>query len=357
MNFITTNDIPKEYLSLSSEEIKTRTRNAKKKLKDGVLILAHNYQVDDIVEFADFSGDSLELAKKSVNTPHDIIVFCGVHFMAESTDILNNGKKIVTLPNLEAGCALADMATMNALEIAWKAITEMNEEVIPLTYVNSSAEVKAFCGEHGGYTCTSGNAQKMLKYLFKQGKTVLFLPDENLGTNSAKMLGLSDEEIASWNWKTRKLSGSPHSPIIIWQGYCPVHTPFSVADIERLREEDPDINILVHPECTPEVAEIADFIGSTSKIISIINDANAGSKWAIGTEINLVNRLRDANPDKEIQCLKSYSCACSYMARIKPEYLLWNLESIIEGNIINRISVPEEISAFAKVALDRMIAF
>lgn len=357
MNYSNSSTLPESYNSLSADEIAKRTAAAKSQLKNRVLILAHNYQHDDIVRFADFTGDSLELARMSTKTDHEIIVFCGVHFMAESTDILNEGRKIVTLPSLDAGCALADMATLGALSIAWDTISKSNDTLVPVTYVNSSAEIKAFCGEHDGYTCTSGNAKKVLAYLFEQGKTVLFLPDENLGTNSATMLGIPRDKISSWDWQNRKLVEAADNPIIVWKGYCPVHTPFSVADINRLREEDPNITIIVHPECTPEVVGKADMIGSTSQIITAIETAKAGTSWAIGTEVNMVYRLRDAHPDKHIQLLKAYSCACSYMARIKPAYLLWNLESILDDTIVNRITVPKPIAQKAKIVLDRMISF
>jgi len=375
MKSATSTTIPDKYTSLEPLEIQERTKKAKESLKDDVLILAHNYQIDEIVAFADFTGDSLELAKISTQTNHKHIVFCGVNFMAESTEILNNGEKFVTLPNLEAGCALAEMASLKSVTKAWNYLSDCKvgkpdsksrkldsksrkySGLVPIAYINCSAEIKAFCGKHGGYTCTSSNAQKIIKHLLNEDKQILFLPDENLGTNSALLLGLDESQVSQWNWHENSLIGQPDNPIIVWKGYCPVHTPFSIDDIKRLKKETPDISILVHPECLPDVVKQAEYVGSTSQIIKTISEAKPGSKWAIGTEVNLVHRLRDEHTDKEIQLLKSFSCACSYMARIQPEYLLWNLESLVDGTIVNRITVDNQIANDAKIALNRMLDF
>jgi quinolinate synthase len=346
--------LPDAY-GLSDEECTSRIRNIIDEVKHRAIILAHNYQNDSIVEFADYTGDSLELAKRSVASDKEIIVFCGVHFMAESADILNFGKKIVTLPNLEAGCALADMITPEALQFAWHTLDD-EENIVPITYINSSAEIKAFCGEHNGLTCTSGNARTLFKRYLDDGKRIFSMPDENLGTNTALSLGLMSEDIAVWNPLSKTLEGDKNARIIVWKGYCPVHTPFSTEDIIRVRLEYPGIHVIVHPECRPEVAAVADDMGSTAYIIERVNAGKHGDIWAIGTEVNLVRRLQKEHPEQTIIGLKQFSCACSTMSRIQPQYLLWNLASLLQNKIVNHISVPVETAEKARIALERMLS-
>lgn len=356
MKFIQPDHIPSYYADLSEETVLKRLYDIMPDVKKHALIVAHNYQNDEIVQFADITGDSLELARKSIKSDKEMIIFCGVHFMAESADILNRGKKIVTLPNMEAGCALADMANIENLETAWNVLDGNNSQLVPVTYINSTAKIKAFCGRNGGLTCTSSNAYAVfIKYL-EEGKRIFSLPDENLGTNTARELGLTREDIAVWNWHTGTLEGNPDARAIVWKGYCPVHTPFSVQDIERLRGKYPSIKIIVHPECIPPVAERADYVGSTSKIINTVRDGKPGDIWAIGTEINLVARLQQEHPEQTVLPLKNFTCACSTMSRIQPEYLLWNAESILKDTIVNRITVEPSIAKDALIALERMLA-
>ena len=332
----------------------------------GATLLAHNYQLPAIQDVADHVGDSLALSRIAAEAPEDTIVFCGVHFMAETADILTKPEQQVVLPDLAAGCSMADMARLTQVEAAWDAMAAagVQQQVVPVTYMNSSADIKAFCGRNGGVVCTSSNAQTALEWAYEQqgpDTKVLFLPDQHLGRNTAVLqLGLSLDDCVVWD---------PHRPngglteqqlrdarMILWKGHCSVHGRFSEDVVDELRAADPDINILVHPECKHEVVLKADLIGSTEFIIQTIEAAPSGSSWAIGTELNLVKRLADSHPDKKIAFLDRNVCYCSTMNRIDLPHLVWALESLVEGVVVNRIEVDPETEAQALVALERMLS-
>ncbi|MFC1563995.1 quinolinate synthase NadA [candidate division KSB1 bacterium] len=343
------------------EEILSRISEAREKLGDKLFILGHHYQRDNVIRFADKTGDSFGLSKyvaENVRSPY--IVFCGVHFMAETADILTPDHQSVILPDLTAGCSMADMANLNQVERCWEILKDTtSEKIIPVTYVNSTAEIKAFCGKHGGTVCTSANADKILKWAFTQGEKVLFLPDQHLGRNTGYKMGIPLEKMAVYNPLEDNggtdFSEYSEAKIILWHGYCSVHMNFKPVYVDMFRDEHPGINILVHPECEFDTVIKSDYQGSTSGIIKTIEAASPGSKWAIGTEINLVNRLKDMHPDKFITPLTSFTCQCQTMYRIDPEHLLASLEALNRGEVINRITVPEDISVDAKTALDKML--
>ncbi|MFF8472163.1 quinolinate synthase NadA [Streptomyces sp. NPDC015414] len=359
-------ECPGDLPSPSDPDLVARARAAKEKLGDKVFVLGHHYQRDEVIQFADVTGDSFKLARDAAARPEaEYIVFCGVHFMAESADILTSADQKVVLPDLAAGCSMADMATAEQVAECWDVLTEAGVagQVVPVSYMNSSADIKAFTGKHGGTICTSSNAKRALDWAFEQGEKVLFLPDQHLGRNTAvRDMGMSLDDCVLYN---------PHKPnggltaeelraakMILWRGHCSVHGRFSLDSVNDVRERIPGVNVLVHPECRHEVVAAADHVGSTEYIIKALEAAPAGSKWAIGTELNLVRRLanRFAPEGKEIVFLDKTVCFCSTMNRIDLPHLVWALESLAEGNLVNRIEVDQETEAFAKLALERMLA-
>ena len=362
--------LPQEYRDASDEELQERIKAAKARLGNKLLILGHFYQRDEIIVHADFVGDSFQLAKNATERPDaDRIVFCGVHFMAETADILSTPEQTVTLPNLSAGCSMADMANIDQVEDCWEQLGEIcgtnpdadgKQQIVPVTYMNSSAALKAFCGRHGGIVCTSSNAHAVLEWAFARGKRVLFFPDQHLGRNTALAMGMSLDQMPVWN--PYKPAGGAEDPsvyadakMILWKGFCSVHQRFTVDQIERARKAYPGVKVIVHPECSMDVVNAADGTGSTAYIVKEIANAPAGSAVAVGTEINLVNRLAAQYPDKTVFCLDPVVCPCSTMYRIHPAYLAWALENIEQGNIVNRITVDEDTARDAKIALQRML--
>lgn len=356
-------DIGPQYRDLPPEECHRRLIARKEELADRLLLLAHHYQQEAVFQHADATGDSLKLARIAAdNRDRELIVFCGVHFMAESADILTDAKQRVFLPDLRAGCPMADMAARPEVEKAWAELATVIEPagLIPVTYVNSSAAIKALVGDKGGSVCTSSNAERVLKWALGEGERVFFFPDEHLGRNSAAALRLGENEVILWR-RGRPLGGnSPEAVkkarVILWDGYCTVHMQFQAAHVEQWRKRQPDIRIIVHPECRREVVSLADHYGSTEMIIKAIEEAPAGSKWAVGTEINLVKRLQQRHPEQEIHSLSPFQCLCSTMYRIKPAYLLWLFDHLAAGREVNRITVPADVAASARLALDRMLA-
>lgn len=355
-----TTSLPAHYKQLPIVEMEARVIKIKEKLGDKLYIPAHHYQKDEVVQFADATGDSLQLAQAcQTNKAAEYIVFCGVHFMAETADMLTNDKQKVLLPDLRAGCSLADMANIQQTETCWSHLQQMfGDTITPLTYVNSTAEIKAFVGEHKGATVTSSNAEKVITWALAQKERILFLPDQHLGRNVSYDLGIPLEQMAVWNQVTNTLEydGDINNiKIILWKGHCSVHENFTVENVQQIREKTPDMNILVHPECPRETVAVSDFSGSTSFIIRTIEEAKSGSKWAIGTEMNLVKRLIKDHPDKEIISLNPHLCPCMTMNRIDLPHLLWSLESIETKEYINEIRVPKEIQTNAIGALNRML--
>jgi quinolinate synthase len=356
-------ECPGDLPPASDPALVERARVAKEKLGDRVFVLGHHYQREEVIQFADITGDSFKLAREAAARPDaEFIVFCGVHFMAESADILTSDAQRVILPDLAAGCSMADMARMQQVETAWETLAAAGiaDQVVPVTYMNSSADIKAFCGRHGGVVCTSSNAQAVLEWAFERGSKVLFLPDQHLGRNTAVLkLGIPLEKCASWlPYKPDgglSVEQMRDATVLLWQGHCSVHGKFSPEAVDELRAEIPGINILVHPECRHEVVVKADYVGSTEFIINTIREAPTGSAWAIGTELNLVQRLAKAHPDKRIVFLDKTVCYCSTMNRIDLAHLVWTLESLVNGQVVNVIEVDEETAHYAKVALERML--
>jgi len=362
--------IPSEYREASDEELHDRIRAAKATLGDRAVILGHFYQRDEIVEHADYVGDSFQLANAALEHPDaEAIVFCGVHFMAETADILSGPDQAVILPNLAAGCSMADMADEDDVEACWDALTELygteadgdgRVPVIPVTYMNCSAALKGFVGRHGGYVCTSSNARTVLERAFEDGQRVLFFPDQHLGRNTAVAMGVPQDLMPLYRPR-KPLGGNTEAElkeakVILWNGFCSVHKRFTVEQIEKARTEHPGALVVVHPECPLPVVQAADEAGSTDVIRRVVEGAPAGSTIAIGTEINLVNRLAAQHPDKTIFCLDPVVCPCSTMYRIHPGYLAWVLEELVAGRVVNRITVEDSVAADAKVALERMLA-
>lgn len=375
-----------EYIDLSDLDTRVRIEKAKQALGSRLVILGHHYQRDEIIVHADYRGDSYKLAQMAKQHPEaEFIVFCGVHFMAESADILTPPHQKVILPNLAAGCSMADMAGIFQVRNCWKQLEECgvgvsptnlsndllhkkepgrrrdaDPTVIPVTYINSAANLKAFVGEHGGTVCTSTNAPTAVEWALSQGEKVLFFPDQHLGRNTGVKLGYDpDKDMALWD-PFKPLGGNTpeklqQAKFILWKGHCSVHSRFTVEQVRKARQDYPGINVLVHPECSLEVVRESDFNGSTEFIIQKVKDADPGSKWAIGTEINLVSRLAEEHPNKTVFCLDPMICPCSTMYRIHPSFLLWVLESLVEGNVVNQIKVPEEVAIPARIALDRML--
>ncbi|MCA1056295.1 quinolinate synthase NadA [Rossellomorea aquimaris] len=353
--------IPESILKLSTEEMKNRVWEIKKTLGKRLFIPAHHYQKDEVIQFADAVGDSLQLAQiSSRNQEADYIVFCGVHFMAETADILTGNHQQVILPDMRAGCSMADMADIHQTESAWKTLGDLiGDTIIPLTYVNSTAAIKSFVGKNGGATVTSSNAHGMVKWALSEKERILFLPDQHLGRNTAADLGVRLDEMAVWDPIQHKLiyeGEIKDVKVILWKGHCSVHENFTLKNIDDVRGKYPDMNIIVHPECRREVVEKSDYNGSTKFIIETISQAPPGSSWAIGTEMNLVKRLINEHMDKKIISLNPYMCPCLTMNRIDLPHLLWSLENIIDGHPKNIITVDEDVSANAILALDRMLA-
>jgi quinolinate synthase len=348
----------------SDPSLVDRARAAKQALGEKVFVLGHHYQRDEVIQFADVTGDSFKLAREAAARPEaSYVVFCGVHFMAESADILTGDHQQVVLPDLAAGCSMADMASAQQVEEAWEALTDAGvaDVTVPVSYMNSTAAIKAFTGRHGGTICTSSNAERALRWAFDHGEKVLFLPDQHLGRNTAvRSLGLSLDDCAVWN--PRKPNGGltfeeiRAAKMLLWKGHCSVHGRFTADCVDEVRERVPGVSVLVHPECTHEVVTKADLVGSTEFIINTIEAAPAGSAWAIGTELNLVSRLAAAHPDKTIVFLDRTVCFCSTMNRIDLPHLVWALESLVDGRVVNRIDVDEDTAHWAKVALDQMLA-
>jgi quinolinate synthase len=353
-----------DYVTLSADEIRARTWAAKRALGPRVTILGHHYQRESVIEFADARGDSFKLAQLAAERASaEFIVFCGVHFMAESADVLRQPHQTVILPDLKAGCSMADMAAIEDVEEAWERLIAVHgESIVPITYMNSTAALKAFCGERGGVVCTSSNAQAVLGWAWSQKRRVFFFPDQHLGRNSAFAMGVPLEEMAEWDFRAEDLERTnhrcfdPETRIILWRGFCSVHTKFTKLQIDEVRAADPNVRILVHPECPFDVVQNADRVGSTEYIIRQVSEAPPGTHWAIGTEINLVHRLALEHPEQSIQSLQKNVCPCATMNRIDPAHLLWALENLVDGTIVNPIRVPEAVKRFARVALDRMLA-
>ena len=361
--------LPTEYQRASTEELHERIRAAKQTLGDRVVILGHFYQRDEIVQHADFLGDSFQLANAAQTVPNaEAIVFCGVHFMAETADILAQPGQSVILPNLAAGCSMADMADIDSVEECWEQLealygTEPDADgrvpVIPVTYMNSSAALKGFCGRHGGIVCTSSNAETVLEWAFERGQRVLFFPDQHLGRNTAKKMGVPLERMPMWNPR-KPLGGNAgdellDAKVILWHGFCSVHKRFTVEQVEKARAEFPGVRVIVHPECPMPVVDAADEAGSTDYIRKAVAAATEPTTFAIGTEINMVNRLAAEYPQHTIFCLDPVVCPCSTMYRIHPGYLAWVLEALVAGETLNRIQVPGDVAADARVALQRML--
>ncbi|QOR71671.1 quinolinate synthase NadA [Ruania alkalisoli] len=365
-------ELPEEYKRATTEDLHERIRAAKATLGEKLVILGHFYQREEIIAHADFVGDSFQLANASLTRPEaEAIVFCGVHFMAETADMLSEPDQAVILPNLAAGCSMADMADIDQVEECWEQLMEVYRDttdsspdglqpVIPVTYMNSSAALKGFCGRNGGIVCTSSNAATVLEWAFERGQRVLFFPDQHLGRNTAKAMGISLDRMPMWN-PNKPLGGNDEqalldAQVVLWHGFCSVHRRFTVAQVEQARAEHPGVRVIVHPECPMPVVDAADESGSTDYITKAIAAATEPTTFAIGTEINLVQRLAAEYPQHTIFCLDPVVCPCSTMYRIHPGYLAWVLESLVAGEVVNRISVPADVAEPARIALERMLA-
>jgi len=361
------------YRELGNETLHKRIKLAKQELGKRLLILGHHYQQDEVIEHADLSGDSYQLSKLAADSQDcRSIVFCGVHFMAETADILanrpeklrerDNERVSVILPDMSAGCSMADMAGIRQVEAAWKQLGEVidTSDITPVTYINSAASLKAFCGRHGGIVCTSSNAKAVLEWSFAQRKRVFFFPDQHLGRNTSLKMGITNSQMPVWNPHEDELGGNTEqaiqdSRVILWKGHCSVHQMFQAEHVAAFRKNHPGIKILVHPECPQEVNDIADISGSTSKIIETVRKAPAGTKWAIGTELHLVNRLKKEHPEQEIHFLSPLVCMCATMYRIDLAHLCWCLENLVQGSVVNQIVVREETANWSLIALERML--
>jgi len=353
-----------EFQRLPEAECEQRINAAKAKLGKRLALLCHHYQRADVYRYADFTGDSLKLSRQAANSEADYIVFCGVHFMAEVADILSRPEQVAILPDLAAGCSMADMATLPRVRRAWRelaAVLNPDESVTPVTYINSSADLKSFCGEHGGIVCTSSNAPKILEWSFSQREKVLFFPDQHLGRWSGHKMGIPLSDMVMWDWDQPLGGLTPEqiqkARIILWKGFCSVHQMFQPQHIDKFRAEHPDGKVISHPECCFEVCEKSDYVGSTEYIIKVIAESAPGTRWLVGTELNLVNRLAEEfkAEGKIVQFMAPTVCMCSTMARIDPPHLAWCLENLVEGHVVNQISVPAQEAELAKVALQRML--
>jgi quinolinate synthase len=358
-------DIPREYWDLTSEQLIKRIAAAREKLGSRLVILGHHYQREDVIRFADFRADSFKLSQWAAEHPEaDYILFCGVHFMAEAADILSAPHQKVVLPNMAAGCSMADMADPEDVYAAWEELTEAGfaDKIVPVTYMNSAASLKAFCGKHGGIVCTSSNAAAVLEWAFQRGEKVLFFPDQHLGRNTGAKMGVPLDQMALWNYHQPygslgglTLEQIDRSRILLWQGHCSVHQRFTVSQIEAARQRYPNVHVVVHPECRYDVVQAADSNGSTEFIARTIANGKPGDVFAVGTEINLVSRLAHENPDKTVFCLDPVVCPCSTMYRIHPAYVAWTVEELAKGNLVNQVQVDEETARYARIALDRML--
>jgi len=369
--------LPEQYVGLSDEEMDARIAAAKAKLGRRLVILGHHYQRDEVIKFADYTGDSYKLARHVAQHPDaEFIVFCGVHFMAESADVLSAAHQQVILPDLAAGCSMSDMAEPEQLVMCWRELEEMGviteagtageagktrQAVIPVTYINSAAAIKAFCGERGGVVCTSSNAAATLKWAWERGEKILFLPDQHLGRNTAYKMGVPLDDMVLWDphevWGGLEPEAVKKARMILWKGHCSVHARFTVRQIEQLRAQHPGIRIIVHPEVPFDVVQAADDSGSTEYIIRQVKSSPAGSVWGVGTEIHLVNRLaQQVQPDRTVYSIDQFGCLCSTMFRVSPNHLLWILEGLVAGEVHNRIVVPDDQKHWTRVALDRMLS-
>lgn len=354
--------LPEAYMDLPADEIDRRIRAARATLGDRLVILGHHYQRDEVIVHADIVGDSWKLSREaSARREAEFIIFCGVHFMAESADVLGAPHQRVSLPDLAAGCSMADMADIEQLELCWKDLTALGlTEVVPVTYINSSAAIKAFVGEHGGVVCTSSNAEATLAWAWARGRQVLFMPDQHLGRNTGFRMGVPLDQMVVWDPDERN-GGHDEATLqrarmLLWQGHCSVHTRFSTQQIANVRRQYPGIRVIVHPECVFDVVQAADDSGSTEFILKTVRESPVGSIWAVGTEIHLVNRLAaEVAPDRTVVTLDQFGCLCSTMFRVSPNHLLWVLDGMIEGVVHNHIQVPDETKYWARVALDRML--
>jgi len=354
--------LPDEYLGLPEAEMDVRIAAARAALGERLLILGHHYQRDEVIRFADITGDSFKLAQQAAKRREaDYIVFCGVHFMAESADVLSGPDQQVILPDLAAGCSMADMAAPDQLEVCWDELQAMGVTgIIPVTYINSAASIKAFCGAREGVVCTSSNAAATLRWAWERGEKILFLPDQHLGRNTAYAMGVPLDQMVVWDPELTDGGLTPEAVraarLILWKGHCSVHTRFTVKQVEHLRQTHPGIRVIVHPECTWDVVQAADASGSTENIIRQIRSSPEGSVWAVGTEIHLVNRLaEELAPERTVMTLDPIGCLCSTMFRVSPNHLLWVLEGLCAGEVHNRIVVPDQEKHWTRVALDRML--
>ena len=352
-----------DYLALPDHSMDARIAAARATLGATTTLLGHHYQRDEVIRFADATGDSYKLSRIAAETDAKYIVFCGVHFMAESADVLGRAEQQVILPDLNAGCSMADMAEISQVEACWEALEHLGlaEETVPLTYMNSTAAIKAFCGERGGLVCTSSNADAAFRWAFERGKRILFLPDQHLGRNTGYAMGIPLDQMAVWDpWglqggQTKQTLAD--SRILLWKGHCAVHLRFLPSHVDQVRAKYPGIQVIVHPECRWEVCQKADALGSTERLIALVEQAPAGQMFAVGTEIHLVNRMarRFAEQGKRVITLDDTGCLCTTMYRISPHHLAWALENLVEGRVVNRIQVRPSVKRWAKVALDRML--
>jgi quinolinate synthase len=354
-----------DYFSLDDETCEARITAAKKKLGDDLIILGHHYQRNEVFQHADFSGDSLKLSRNAADSNAKYIVFCGVHFMAEVADILSRPDQIAILPDMAAGCSMADMANRVNVDRAWEEMKEVfdpDELVTPITYINSAADLKSFCGKHGGIVCTSTNAPHVLDWAFNNRQKVLFFPDQHLGRNTGYKMGIPLDEMVVWDFDKPMGGLTPEelkkAKIILWKGFCSVHQMFQPVQIDNFLEKYPETKVISHPECSFEVCQKSDYVGSTEYIVNTIADSEPGTRWLVGTELNLVNRLNERfeSEGKSVHFMSPTVCMCSTMFRTDPQHLLWVLENLVEGHVVNQVSVDSETAQQAKLALDNMLA-